>query len=228
MPKNPYRDYLYTKIDNRERQVIAHQVYADNANQMFQKVLDEYGLASQLTAQLAAAKTGLSENSEPKPGKLKILDAGCGLGLYLQDVAVLIESRGMAEAASLYGVDSDEVMIGVATELANTAKDARHHLNFFVHDLTRPLEDCPGLFLDKDYQFDYIFSLAVFEYIADARSHIERLYQALKPGGVIHLRGLLFRRGPDAWLDPASGVCSLCGRFFSGDPGSKWGSVGNC
>src|SRR5262249_48073709 len=147
--------------------------------------------------------------------KAKILDAGCGLGLFLHDLAEIIEGRFGPTAADFYGIDVDQVAIVAATDFAKISKPPHPYLNFYLHDVTLPLEKCRGLFLDKQYKFDFIRAHGLIEYLPNARQHVERLYQALKPGGVIYLGDVLFKRGPDGWIAPHPAFEPFADAFFS-------------
>ncbi len=94
----------------------------------------------------------------PQPGE-RILDVGCGTGQLTAEIA--------AAGAETYGIDSSPDMIGQARQ--NYPK-----LKFQLADARNFASPEP---------FDAVFSNAALHWIRDARSVVQALYRALKPGG---------------------------------------------
>jgi 2-polyprenyl-3-methyl-5-hydroxy-6-metoxy-1,4-benzoquinol methylase len=198
-----YRNYLFTPLDDRERQVVMHRICKPNFIKIMTKVLDEYGLAKQFDQAIRDHQ------------KIKILDAGCGLGLYLYDVANILEERGYLAAANLFGIDKDETIIMTATEYAKLSKEPRTYLNYYLWDLNFPLADCQGLLVDKPGPVNFIYALALMEFLPNARQLVEKIYQELAPGGVIYLRSLITQEGPQGWIWHHPRTHSLFKTFFN-------------
>lgn len=192
-----YKEYVFSKgQDERERLVTQFKCYRPSLVEQFNRVLDEYGLATRLQA------------ANPKH-KVKILDLGCGEGLALQTVAEILERRGLLQNADLYGIDADKTAIATAEKFKLQAKPPRPYLHFLVHDATVPLSKCLGLYfefstdelVDGEPKFDFIFSSLVFEHIPNARQCLEKIYeQSLKPGGVIFIRDTVLTEGEIGWV----------------------------
>jgi SAM-dependent methyltransferase len=149
---------------------------------MFERALEEYGLCDKLE-QVKAQKQAKSSDFR----KVRILDIGCGEGLFLYDIA---EARGLIEVAELVGIDIDTTAIKTANEFCKESVPPRPYLKFMNRDITQPFqnerEGMPNVNLTG---FDFIFAITVIEHIAQARQHIQRIYQhLLRPGGVIYLR----------------------------------------
>jgi hypothetical protein len=110
------------------------------------------------------------------------------------------------EAARLYGIDGDRVMVTTADDFARVSKPPRPYLQFYYHDLKLPLERCPGLTVGtygQSVQFDFIFGLNSLIYTPHSQQVLSRLYrQNLKPGGVMYLRDYVHTEGPDGWQAP--------------------------
>src|SRR5262249_34657223 len=147
MTKTEYRDYIMGMADDRQRMERTHRHLKAEFVRVVEQVLEEYELAEQLKA----AKSG-------ECTRLKILDVGCGEGLYLHDVAEVLEGRDLLSAATFYGTDINQAMIETAVEYARLSKPPRPYLNFYVHDIRQPFETQPGLFLDRQPYFDFIFA----------------------------------------------------------------------
>ena len=97
-------------------------------------------------------------------GDETVLDAGCGSGRVTR---LLLERL---PEGRVIGVDSSRAMIERAQEALPDRTE------FIVSDL---------LDLDLDEAVDAVFSNATFHWILDHRKLFERLYAALRPGGVL-------------------------------------------
>jgi len=182
--KTEYREYVLGMVDDRQRQERQHHHQKAGFVHIIEQVLEEYELAPRL----AAAKTD-------ERAKLKILDVGCGEGLYLHDIAQVLEGRGLAQIASLYGIDINQAMIETAIEYTRLSKPPRPYLTFYLHDIRQPLQSQRGLFADGQPHFDFIYARIVLSLVSQARENLERLYASLAPGGVLYVRDLIL--GPD-------------------------------
>lgn len=182
--KTAYRNYLFDQIDDSERLAVEHRMYKPNFVQKFGQVLDEYKLAEQIKA----AQAG-------KRSRVKILDVGCGEGLYLHDVAYELETRGLLDGTTLYGFDIDANAIETALQFSKVSKPPRPYLNFFWQDLTNPLDE--NLF--GQTKFDFIYAHITLTFLPNARQNLETLYNLLAPGGVIFLRDLVLHEGEGGW-----------------------------
>lgn len=194
-----FREYIFEASHDRERLVLQHEINKPSVSRIMERVLDEYGLAERLQT----AKTNGT--------KLRVLDVGCGEGLFLHDLAELLETRGLLDAATLIGIDIDMAAIDTAHEFRVLTKPPRPYLNFYVHDVTRPLEECPELrsVEDGQTQFDFIFAIFVTEHLPEARQQVEKLYHALKPGGIIYLRDFLLDEGENGWTSVHPAITPL-------------------
>jgi trans-aconitate methyltransferase len=94
----------------------------------------------------------------PQPGE-RIVDLGCGTGQLTAEIA--------STGAETLGVDSSADMIGQARQ--NYPK-----LKFQLADARSFAVDQP---------FDAVFSNAALHWIQDARTVVQAIYRALKPGG---------------------------------------------
>lgn len=101
----------------------------------------------------------LPENIKGK----KILDAGCGPGVYSE--------RLIKQGACVFAIDASPKMIELAAERLNGAAEMR------VADLSKPLD-----FLE-DSAFDLILSPLVLDYVKDWRAVFAEFYRILRPSG---------------------------------------------
>lgn len=180
--------YVFSDGDERDRLIVLHDSSKPNFLKVMQRVLDEYGLAE------------LLEKAAQNNTKVRILDAGCGEGLYLYDLAQLLEERNLLEAADLNGIDRDAFSLELANEFKHILQPPRPYLNFYAHDLRKPLAENPELKAADKLQFDFIYATLVLEHISNAEQLLTLLYNYLKPGGIIYLRE--GRLSADSWEAP--------------------------
>lgn len=199
MNKSQFQQFLYGSAgqSESERLTLQHRVVKPSFNRVFETILTQYGLAQRLQEALARHE------------KLQVLDAGCSEGLYLHTVAENLEALGLQGSSDLNGLDVNPEVIVTAQEFAKISSPPRPDLSFYVHDLTRPLEECADLRLEKKLQFDFIFSVMTLTFLQSARQCTERLYRSLAPGGVIYLRELVMLEGEDGWVSPHAGIAEF-------------------
>jgi len=192
------QQYLFQEAINdaeRDRLLIQHKLLYPSFEATLKQILDEWGLAQKLEA---AAEGGSS---------FTILDLGCGEGLFLFDIAATLAQRGWLSAnVILYGLDNSETAIATAEVFSKQQPDPIHNLEFYLHDVTKSLDDCAGLKWQtnqsvSNLQFDFILASQLFEHLPQAQLHLTRIYnQNLKPGGIIYVRDFTFAQA--GWLAP--------------------------
>ena len=94
------------------------------------------------------------------PEKGKILDVGCGLGLFLRFL------KNRAPSCELYGVEIDELLLREAQKNCPSA-----HLEK-VQDESLPF---------PDNFFDFVFSLDVIEHVSNPVKHLLEIHRVMKP-----------------------------------------------
>ena len=99
----------------------------------------------------------------PGPGE-RVLDAGCGTGVFTTDIA--------AAGASVVGLDISRPMLQRAKD-----KMAGQHFAPVEGDMRRlPFQDS---------SFDAAVSVTALEFISDGRSAVDELFRVTRPGGVV-------------------------------------------
>jgi SAM-dependent methyltransferase len=196
--------YVFMGGDERDRLILQHDAFKPFFLEAIERLFSDYGLEQRL--QQATTQTH----------KFQILDVGCGEGLFVQDVAEVLEKRHLLEGVTLIGIDQDVMAITLANDF-KTLYDTEHprpYLQFFTHDATVPLEDNPVLVEANLLQFDLIYATLTFEHIRSARSQIERLYRRnLKPGGLLFLRDAVIKEGEGGWVAPTPAMCGTTQSF---------------
>lgn len=185
--KTAYQEYMFGAVDDGDRRTFQHNIFKSNFVERINYLLDEYGLAQRL------------ETARANGQKLRILDLGCAEGLFLHDVAEVLETRGLLSAAELIGIDREVNSIMLAEQLSKLSEPPRPYLNFYVHDATEPLEGSIGLRHKGIARFDFIFALSLIQHLPEAPRHLEAIYQTLKPGGVLYLRDAVMEEGERGW-----------------------------
>src|SRR5215204_5036867 len=109
------------------------------------------------------------EALRPLPGQ-RILDAGCGPGFYVAELAEKVRPDGF-----VVGVDQSADMLGLAA--ARSA--GRSNVEFREGEATAlPVQD---------EEFDAAVSVQMLEYLTDVDAALGELYRALRPGGRVAL-----------------------------------------
>jgi SAM-dependent methyltransferase len=182
-----YLKYILADVNDSDRLAVQHGCFKPSFMQTLQHLLTHYGLGGRLQAGLAQAQ------------KISILDVGCGEGLQLHDVAALLETRGELGAATLYGIDNNVQAIATAEGFSKVSQPPRPYLNFYVHDVMQPLEDCLGLRMDMDGTptFDLIYVSLLLEHLPGASQLIAKFYSYLKPGGLLYIRDTVILGGAE-------------------------------
>lgn len=97
---------------------------------------------------------------------LRVLDAGCGPGLYARELVA-------GGARSVVGVDVSPEMVRLA------AQEVRGPVEFRVHDLARPLDWL------EDGSFDAALMALVIHHIDDRVAALREIARVLRPGGCL-------------------------------------------
>jgi arsenite methyltransferase len=109
------------------------------------------------------------EALRPQPGQ-RILDAGCGPGFYVAELAEKVGPGGL-----VVGVDRSADML----ELAAARSAGRTNVEFREGDATAlPVED---------EEFDAVVSVQMLEYVTDVDAALTEIRRALRPGGRVAL-----------------------------------------
>ncbi|MGH3692623.1 MAG: methyltransferase domain-containing protein [Pseudonocardiaceae bacterium] len=102
-----------------------------------------------------------------QPGD-RILDAGCGPGFFVAELAELVSTAG-----SVVGVDRSPQMLALATRRCSGYR------NVILHEAE--VTSLPVL----DASVDRALSVQVMEYIPDTMAALAELYRAVRPGGLV-------------------------------------------
>jgi SAM-dependent methyltransferase len=101
----------------------------------------------------------------PEVAGRRVLDAGCGPGVY----AEWLVERG----ASVLGLDAAPRMLEIFRRRLGERAEAR------LHDLDSPLDFLP------DGSFDIVLSALALDYVRDWRAVFREFHRVLRPGGVV-------------------------------------------
>jgi SAM-dependent methyltransferase len=191
-----YRNEVLEGFSLGNYEAAFHLVEKANSRQIIEQVFTEYGLLEGLTRAKAEQR------------QLSFIDVGCCEGLFLHDLADTLDQHGLLGAADLNGADVDNSAIATAEEFARVVKPPRPYLNFYVHDIRQPFETQPGLFVDRQPYFDFIFARSLLAFLPHSHQNLTRLYTALAPGGVLYLRDIVYQQGEAGWLSPHPSLTS--------------------
>lgn len=178
-------DYLLDDTYEGDRLQLTHKIFKNDFIKIIEKLLDEWNFAKSLQTSNGA--------------KANILDVGCAEGLFMHDLAEVLEARGLMPAAELIGFDNNVTAITTAEEFAKVSNPPRPYLQFVLHDATLPFEENPALRSHAKSGFDLIYALATLELLPQARVQLQRLYDYLKPGGLLYVRCIVVYEGEKGW-----------------------------
>jgi SAM-dependent methyltransferase len=184
--------FRFEELDSQERTIIGYKTVRTAFLQTVEQILDskEYQFAARLKEAAGAGK------------KLRVMDIGCSEGLFLHELAAILEARRLLGAVELNGLDDNPVAIETAESYALVSTPPRPYLHFYLHDATLPFEECLELRHEAKLDYDLLLVLAVLELLPDAKTHLARFYNSLKPGGIIYLRLTVTRYGEDGTILP--------------------------
>lgn len=189
-PSSSFQTYVFGAVSDQDRLTTYHDIIRSRFAGIVEQVLDEYGLSEQL------------ERNKTLAQPIQILDAGCAEGLYLHDVATVLEARQLLKAAELNGLDSDVASLSTAEAYSRVSNPPRPHLKFYLHDLNQPLAKCEALQLENKLKFDFIYALRTVAYLPNPSLVVQQLFNALKPGGLLCLYDIVSVEGAEGWLAP--------------------------
>jgi SAM-dependent methyltransferase len=97
----------------------------------------------------------------------RVLDAGCGDGNF---------SESLAHAGyTIFGIDLSEG--GIQKALERKTRNASFRVASVYDDLRESFSDCG--------EFDAVVSVEVIEHLYDPRRFVKRVYESLRPGGLV-------------------------------------------
>jgi hypothetical protein len=191
-----FRAEMFNNAEHSERMVLRYRAGQAIFAEAINRILDEYKLTERLQKAV--------QNNQ----KLRILQLNCAEGLFLHELARLLEERGLLKGADLFGISADVAQITTAEGYSRLSTPPRPYLNFYLHDIHQPLEDCLGLHenlkVTAPTTFDLIFSPSeALRFTKNAAKVLERLYtNNLKPGGLILLTESILIEGAEGWITP--------------------------
>lgn len=140
----------------------------------------------------------------PELAGLKVLDLGCGSGVYMQYLC----EHGAAEVTCIdYSPQMVDIVKSKATQLG-----ADERVNAYAQDLKT------GLPAEHDNSFDLVISPLMIHYLDDLNPLFKDVYRVLKKGG----RFVFSTHHPFADFE-----CSTSGNYFSCEQvKEKWNTIG--
>lgn len=142
------------------------------AEDAYDAIADEYAADVPTNAYNAHLEVPATRELIPDVSGKRVLDAGCGTGIYTE---WLLEQG----ASEVVGVDASEGMLANAREALADHPEHGDRVTFHRANLAEPLE-----FLDDD-AFDGIVSALVLGYVENWRSTFREFARVLAPGGFL-------------------------------------------
>ena len=109
-------------------------------------------------------------NSRKEAGLIKILEIGCGSGVFLSELKAGLSIEGLLNQCELQGVDIDQNAI---------KKSVDSDLNLFA-------ESVEEFSKNNTSKFDMVIHFELIEHLSDPFQFMTTIYQMLKPSGIHH------------------------------------------
>ncbi|MEI6046611.1 MAG: class I SAM-dependent methyltransferase [Chloroflexota bacterium] len=165
---------LSDSLDDRKRLAIQVKIYTP----VFKQAIG-----------LALGKAELWTKLKDPNATFRILDLGCGEGLYLPILNQYLIDQGAKAHLTMVGVDRDTVAISTAQEYM--AALGLRNSQFFVHNITSPLTQIEGLNLNNpSNHFDLVFASTILMHVREPQTVLQHIYKVLKPGGAFYTKDM--------------------------------------
>lgn len=159
-------------VDDRKRLALQVKLTAPGLKKCLSKALDKYGLREKLHNPNAT---------------FRVIDLGCGEGLYIPVLQEFFQEQGAKARITIVGVDRDELAIATAQDYM--AALGIRNAEFYIHDLTYPLTQLDELDLTQpENHFDLAFSLVTLMHLVDIPRILRSIHAVLKPGGAFYTK----------------------------------------
>ena len=188
-PANTY--IMAHNMDDRKRLSIQLKIYTPTFKQAIRLCLDKFNLRPRL------------ENPQ---ATFRILDLGCGEGLYFPVLDELLNEEGARAKIEMVGLDRDAAAIEVGQEYVWTL--GLNNVKLGVHDFTKPFSHLDWLKLNQnpvsgeaalsDKGFDLVYTSVVLmhQHVAGLNPLLRSIHsELLKPGGAFFTKDMSWTQG---------------------------------
>jgi SAM-dependent methyltransferase len=170
---------LADSFDDRRRLVIQAKIYSAAFKEAISLALNKFNLCQKL---------------QDPDATFRVLDLGCGEGLYIPILAEVFAEHGAKARLTLVGLDRDVNAIVTAEEYLSAL--GIYNAQVYVHDLTEPFDQLSSIDLtNPQNHFDLIVASVVLMHLRNAPQILEEIYQILKPGGAFYTKDMVWYRG---------------------------------
>ncbi len=176
-PKQTY--ILADSFDDRRRLVIQAKVYSAAFKKAIGLALDKFELRAKL--------------QDPN-ATFRVLDLGCGEGLYIPILTEFLAEQGARAKLGIVGLDRDVNAITTAQEYLNAL--GIQNAQVYVHDLTQPFNQLVDINLSNpENHFDLVVASVVLMHLRGVRRVLDNIYQVVKPGGAFYTKDMIWGSG---------------------------------
>ncbi len=182
---------LADSLDDRKRLVIQAKLYTPAIKQALKQAIEKYHLQTIL--------------QDPN-ATFRLLDLGCGEGLYFPILHEFLIEQGTKAQIAMVGVDRDGLALATAQDYV-AALGLDQIVEFYQHDLTTPINQIESINLASDEKrFDLVITTAVLMHLPNTRPILSSIYDIMKPGGIFYTRDM---RWSDGYEFPSPAFTSL-------------------
>ncbi len=170
---------LAESLDDRKRLVIQAKLHTPSFLRIIETAIDKFGLRAKL---------------QDPDANVRILDLGCGEGLFVPILTNWLAAQGTKAKVSIVGLDCDSNAIATAQDYVTVL--GLHNVEFYTHDLNQPLTNLAVLGLgDPTKHFDLAYASLVLMHLRNVGQILNNINEALKPGGILYTRDISIVKG---------------------------------
>lgn len=171
---------LADSVDDRKRLVLQTRLYTPAFKQVLVRAIEKYNLKSKL---------------QDSSASFRILDLGCGEGLYFPIINEVLTELGTTAEVTIVGLDNDTAALATAQDYM-AALSLSHLVQVYHHDLNLPLNQLESINLLKpENHFDLVISTAVLMHLPTSRQILLSAFEIIKPGGGFYARDMRWLGG---------------------------------
>ena len=166
-------------LPDRQRLVLQVKIYTPAFKQALSLALHKFNLLPRLQDPTAT---------------FRILDVGCGEGLYFPVIHEFLAEQGAKARIQIVGLDRDAQAVATAWDYSQALNLS--NVEVYAHDLSQPLDKLSYLDLSNPAKhFDLVIASVVLMHLTNVQTVLGEIYAVLKPGGAFYTKDMNWQNG---------------------------------